>query len=210
MLNNLNSLKNALETPLPGTEAQYIMAPVARQKYDLSTLNAENYKASAVIILLCLDDYGNPFIPLTERASYNGVHSGQISLPGGKFEPTDESLEKTALRECFEEIGLKDEVEILGKLSKLYIPVSGFLVEPFVGLYKMQNPNFLAHEKEVKKIIKFPLAHLLNEETVKTGLVENRGKFKITAPYFLIENHKVWGATAMILNELKVILKTIV
>lgn len=201
----LNNLKIELQNPLPGVDAQYVMAPVSRPRIDLSTLEIGQYRPSAVLILFCSDDKNNLFIPLIERLAYIGAHSAQISFPGGKYEEGDENLQNTAIRECFEEIGLRDEIEIIGKLTPLYIPVSGFLVEPYIGFCKIINPSMVPHEREVKNVLQLPLNNLLDEKLVEHGTVEVDGN-KIKTPYFLVEGYKVWGATAMILSELKIIL----
>jgi 8-oxo-dGTP pyrophosphatase MutT (NUDIX family) len=201
----LNKLKIELQNPLPGIEAQYVMAPVTRPRIDLSSLEPGQYRQSAVLILVCRDKENNFFIPLIERLAYIGAHSAQISFPGGKYEEGDENLQNTAIRECFEEIGLRDEIEIIGKLTSLYIPVSGFLVEPYVGFCKIIDPPMVPHEREVKKVLELSLKNLLDNNIVEHGTVEVDG-IKIKTPYFLVEGNKVWGATAMILSELKIIL----
>lgn len=207
----INKLKAQLLKSLPGESVQYQMAPAGRAKYTPGQITNLNYKASAVMILFCRDKDGQWFLPLTQRFSYNGAHSGQISLPGGKAEKEDLSLKDTALRECFEEIGIQDELEVLGYLTALPIPVSGYLVHPFVGICKIQDPTLMPHEREVKNIIRLYLDDLLNDAIVKNGLieVEAANKFIIETPYFEIENNKIWGATAMILNELKEIIRPI-
>ncbi|WP_317896799.1 NUDIX hydrolase [Aurantibacillus circumpalustris] len=201
----INRLKTALAQTLPGAEAQYLMAPTHRQRYELRSLKAEEYKPSAVMILFCEDNSGNMFIPLTERMTYNGVHSGQISLPGGKFDKNDGDLSSTALRECYEEIGVK-EIEMIGKLTPLFIPVSNFLVHPFIGVSKIKNPQMKNQEREVKTILKIGLQNLLDDSIVKHGSI-TVGDVVIKSPWFEVENLKVWGATAMILSELKQIIK---
>ena len=201
----LNKLKNELQKPLPGIAAQFDMAPVSRPKINIEDLNINDYKQSAVLILFCLDDQNNLFIPLIERYAYKGVHSAQISFPGGKFEEEDIHLQNTALRECFEEIGLQNEIEVIGKLTDLFIPVSSFLVAPYIGFCKINNPSFFLHEREVKSILKLPLEVLMDDSIIINGLVE-ADDYKIKTPYFLVEGHKVWGATAMILSVLKSIL----
>ncbi len=208
MIQILNKLKIELQKPLPGWPAQYGMAHVTRKKTDLADLNEQQYRPSAVMVLFCLDKDDNLFIPLMERVPYKGVHSAQVSFPGGKYETEDGDLKNTALRECFEEIGLRDEVEVIGKLTRLYIPVSNFLVEPYVGFCKIKDPKIIPHEREVKNILKLQMQKLMDDATIEQGIVEADG-FKIKAPYFLVEGNKVWGATAMILNELKTILRTI-
>jgi len=163
------------------------------------------------MVLFCLDDEQNWFVPLTQRFTYLGAHSGQISLPGGKREESDGSLRETALRECFEEIGIREDIEVTGALTSLYIPVSGYLVEPYVGVCTTPDPRFVPHEREVKDIIRLYARDLMSEKLVKQGSVEIDGPqaFSIKTPYFGIGEHKVWGATAMILSELREVLRVI-
>ncbi|MBL7921488.1 MAG: CoA pyrophosphatase [Bacteroidia bacterium] len=205
---NVNKLKTELQKPLPGIPAQYQMAPVSRPKFDVENLSEDQYRPSAVMILFCKDELDDFFIPLIERHAYKGTHSAQISFPGGKYEVEDENLQNTAIRECFEEIGLKEEIEILGKLTRLFIPVSGFLVEPYVGICKIKNPVVIPQEREVKSVLKLSLSQLVDDSIIKEGVVQ-AGEYKIKTPYFLAEGNKVWGATAMMLNELKTVLKAI-
>ncbi len=203
----INKIKLKLNGPLPGEEAHFVMAPVNRQNYDVNKLQTQGFKQSAVMLLICEDENGNLFIPLTQRFTYDGVHSGQVSLPGGKFDETDLDLRGTALRECFEEIGIvPSAIEILGELTPLYIPVSKFFVQPIVGLCNIKNSSFNNHEREVKTVINFFVNDLLKNETVKIGDIEIRSGEKLKAPYFEVEGTMVWGATAMILNEFKAIL----
>lgn len=158
------------------------------------------------MILFCEDAEGNLFIPLTERMTYNGAHSGQISLPGGKYEIGDNDLMNTAIRECYEEIGIK-EIEVIGKLTPLFIPVSHFLVNPYVGICKIKNPVMTNQEREVKRLIKLSLEDLENDNIVKLGSMQIMDSMAIKTPWFEVEGLKVWGATAMILSELKELLK---
>jgi len=207
---NINKLKLLLSEALPGEDAQYMMAPLQRSKQSVHELPESEYRKSAVIILICSDANGHLYIPLTERFAYDGVHSGQVSLPGGKFEESDLDHATTALRECFEEIGIeRDAIEILGELTPLYIPVSKYLVRPIVGYCKTPNPDLLKNPREVKHIGKLYLNELTNENIVRTGNITLRDKQKIQAPYFAVQDLKVWGATAMILSEFKTLLKTI-
>ncbi len=200
----INNLKKILQAPLPGEAVQLQMAPSNRPAIKIESLNPLDYKHSAVMVVLCKDEDDDFFIPLIERETYNGTHSGQISLPGGKFEIEDITLEKTAKRECFEEIGLQTK-EVLGKLTAVYIPVSGFLVQPFFGHYLITQPNFVKHQREVKTILKLKINDLLNDSFIKYGSLSDSANMK--HPYFEINNYKIWGATAMILNEVKFLLK---
>lgn len=204
----INRLKKALEQKLPGQDAQYLMAPQNRERIERELMKTGQYKPSAVMILFCEDEEGRLFIPLTERRTYDGAHSGQVSLPGGKYDAADGDLSETARRECYEEIGVS-ELEILGKLTELHIPVSGFLVQPFVGYCKLKNPEMIQHQREVKQILKLELNHLLDDASIEQGTIEISGNLKIKTPWFDVQGYRVWGATAMILSELKELMKTI-
>jgi len=185
---------------LPGRDVQYQMAPDDR----LDLLNKQptnkNTRESAVLLLIYKKN-NTPFSILTKRAEYNGHHSGQISFPGGKFEPfKDKTFLDTAIRETHEEIGIKiKKTNILGKLTPLYIPISNIMVYPYVAFCN-NNLIFKADNKEVSRIIEYKLLDLLNPKTKKIDIIEKDGT-KIKYPYFNISNQKVWGATAMILNE---------
>lgn len=198
----LSKLKQQLQLPLPGIEVQFEMAHINREKLKPQDLNPSQFKSSAVLLLLIQKENGF-HIPLTERHTYIGAHSAQISFPGGKFDASDKSLEQTALRECYEEIGLKDNIEILGQLSPIYIPVSKFMVQPFVSVLNQTEINYKPNASEVKTIIELPVNDLTRPELVKETFVEPTPGFKFKTPYFDVEGKIVWGATAMILNEFK-------
>ena len=202
----INKLKIELNKGLPGTSAQYEMAPILRPKIKIENLTPNDYKLSAVMILFCVNENNDLFIPLIERIAYNGVHSAQISFPGGKYEDKDLNTLNTAIRECKEEIGISNQIEILGKLTPLFIPVSGFLVEPYIGFINSINPDFSLNAREVKTILNLNVKNLLDDNFKKEGLIEG-SNYKSNVPYFEINGYKVWGATAMMLSELKTILK---
>ncbi len=202
MTSLLETITNKLKEGLPGIEAQYEMAPITRPKFDIAQMDEASYKKSAVMLLLCPNENG-VYIPLTKRQSYNGKHSGQISLPGGKFEEGDGSLKNTALRECYEEIGIKQHIEVLGNLSPVYIPVSNFYVEPYVGIFTHNEINFNKNEREVEKLILLSIETLKQPELVKSGTIVSGDGYKLKTPYFDVEGEIIWGATAMILNEFK-------
>ena len=138
----INNLIDKLQEPLPGLDAQFELAHVNRQNITLNSKDTELYKPSAVLILIYPNCTEKASILLIERTAYNGHHSGQIAFPGGKAEVTDSSLQETALREFFEETGSDKTPIVIGKLTPVYIPVSGFMVQPFVS-YIHQKPNFL-------------------------------------------------------------------
>jgi 8-oxo-dGTP pyrophosphatase MutT (NUDIX family) len=137
---------------------------------------------------------------LTRRHERLAKHAGQISLPGGR-QDEGESLRTTAVRETSEEIGVNvEDIEILGELNPVYIPPSDFTVSPFVGWHAGQ-PNFVRSEREVDEIIEVSLKHLLTPETMVEGEVEIPDGKKLRVPYYQVEHHQVWGATALILGE---------
>jgi len=142
---------------------------------------------------------------LTRRTDSVETHKGQISLPGGAQE-AGESLQETAVREICEELNLDSEkLQVLGELSPVYIPVSGFRVTPFVA-FTPTRPAFTAEPGEVVEVIETSLSSLLDEENVIEEEWEIRG-FKARVPFFQVNEHKVWGATAMMLGEFAEMLK---
>lgn len=191
-------LESSLKLPLPGVKAQFRMVPPTRPEYP--PLDFSRVKYGAVLALL-FPDKGHPRITFILRQNYNGVHSGQISFPGGGFEEGDEDFEKTAIRETFEEIGVpQKEIKILGALSQLYIPPSNFLVQPFVGFIR-ERPVYRPDIKEVKEVFDISVDELLDEKSFQTKPIQTKAKL-IEVPCFVAQNRMIWGATAMILNEL--------
>ena len=192
---------------LPGEAAHFEMYP-KRGISSEELKDAVDYKKSAVLALM-YEDAGTKMI-LTQRHEYKGKHSGQISFPGGKMEDEDESIMQTALRETQEEIGVHPkDIEILGSLTDVYIPVSRFLVHPFIGYHKTV-PKLKREEKEVKEIFSFDIEDLLLEDTLqKRDIKAADGLTLKNVPCFILENKIVWGATALMLNEIKVLLKRI-
>ena len=202
----LEELTARLEYLLPGQQAQFKMAPFERV---LKSRVPENFvpKQSATLTLFYLIEE-KPHFTLILRNSYKGVHSAQIGFPGGKKEETDVDLRATALRETEEEIGVnKNSIQVIGKLSEVYIPPSGFLVSPYVG-YIDKYPHFNPDSREVQRIIEVSVEDLLNENCVseKEVFVNAIGN-SMRYPCFDFKGEIVWGATAMMLSELKEILK---
>jgi 8-oxo-dGTP pyrophosphatase MutT (NUDIX family) len=163
-------------------------------------------KSSVLVLLFPGRETAQPTFVVTLRPTYEGIHSGQISLPGGRFELTDENLMQTALRETDEEIGMDPaEVTIIGQLTELYIPPSNYLVQPFVG-FTSGSPVFNPQQKEVEQIIEIHVRQLLDEKNVREKEISVAG-IQFSAPSFVIDGTTIWGATAMILNEFKEILR---
>ena len=141
------------------------------------------------------------YLPLMKRPSYNGAHGGQVSFPGGKLEREDVNLVETALRETEEEIGVaRKEVKVLGKLTDLFIIASNFKVSPTVGILDY-TPKFIPDPYEVEEVLEVSIAQLL--DLGQRGVEEMTfGKYTIQSPFFDVQGHVVWGATAMMLSEL--------
>ena len=156
-------------------------------------------KPGGVMLLLYPHD-GDIYLPLMKRPTYKGAHSGQVSFPGGKFEPEDKDLKETALRETEEEIGVKSsDIQVIGGLSELFIIASNFKVFPTVG-FVTERPVFVPDAIEVEDILEVSLSDLKNLS--KRGVEEMTfGKYTINSPYFDVDGHVVWGATAMMLSE---------
>ena len=201
------ALKNRLKLPLPGEKAHLKMASKIRLKELQSIYNTSKAISSGVLILLYPEDNSIKTV-LIERQKYDGVHSGQVSFPGGRQEEGDKSLIETALRESNEEVNTNPaNVEIIGTLTELYIPPSNFLVIPVIG-YLKTKPNLIAEKNEVAEIITADISFLFDEKPKKEKIINVRGS-KIKAPYYDVQGHIVWGATAMILSELAEVIESI-
>jgi len=194
-----------LREPLPGYEVQKRMEPSVRADFLGNTTPNLATRKSAVMILLYPSDQGLKFV-LIKRQTYDGPHSGQVSLPGGKFDESDVSIEETALRETYEEVGVEPNViTILGKLTELFIPISNLLVQPFVG-FIAQKPQFTPNLQEVEYIVEVDVAHLLEDSRKSVKVINSHGR-PITAPFYIFQNEMVWGATAMILSEFEEVVR---
>jgi 8-oxo-dGTP pyrophosphatase MutT (NUDIX family) len=192
-----------LSEELPGETSHQKMSPLNRPITSEALKSLTEYRESAVAIVLFEADDCIECI-LTQRPEYDGTHSGQVSFPGGKKEDTDEHLEATARRECKEEIGVElTEEHLIGALSPVYIPVSRFLVLPYV-YFLPAAPIYTPDEHEVAEIFTFPLFDLKKEELIATmELKQPNGTIYRNVPYFNLNNKKVWGATALMLSEMK-------
>ena len=188
---------------LPGKDEQWRMRVTSDKSYNFD--NTEEDAIQSAVLILLYEENGVICFTLTERTQTVEHHRGQISLPGGARE-TDEKLSSTAIRETQEEIGIyADDVDIIGALSPLFVPVTGFIINPFVGII---NANFDPQPapEEVETVISVHVNELLNDDNELQEKRNLRG-YDMNIPYFLLSGHKVWGATAMILSEFKTVLK---
>lgn len=204
----IDRLKAQLVEPLPGRTAQDRMIGRLRPMPDVVPADA---KDSAVLQLLFpLND--ELHILLMRRTEDGRAHSGQISFPGGRHEPQDASFMVTALREAEEEVGItQSEVEVLGALTPLYIPVSYFMVHPFVA-WSEKRPDYLPSKNEVSQIIEAPVNHLFDPKNKITTEVKPSSMPGITfqvPAYNLPDGNFIWGATAMMMSELEAVFQNL-
>jgi 8-oxo-dGTP pyrophosphatase MutT (NUDIX family) len=198
------NLKKEIEANLPGKEAHLKMLPKGRFIYENPVIK----RNAAVAILIYPNAEGEEELIFIKRTEYEGHHSGQVSFQGGKEDKEDNSLVSTAIRECYEEIGIKLlEKNLIGALTPVYVMVSEFMVYPYIFIYP-SVPELLPDPAEVKYTIRFPLYKLLDPNIRKEKTMQIMGH-NIDVPYFHIENETVWGATAMMLSEFIEILLSI-
>ncbi|CAL2103195.1 CoA pyrophosphatase [Tenacibaculum sp. 190130A14a] len=201
-----NQIELLKTKPLGGLNSQFKMAPKMRLKYSEEIIKNKNPRNAAVLALFYPDNNNHTRFLLTERASYNGTHSAQISFPGGKYDQIDQNLTETALRETFEEVGVKsDNIEVIRQLSEAYIPPSNFLVAPFIGVTH-EAPTFIPNN-EVATVIEVLVSDLLNDQNLTSKNMSTSYMNNIDVPCFKLNNYIVWGATAMMLSEIKDLLK---
>ena len=202
--NFIHCLEKELDK-LPGMDAHIKMAPITRLQ-ELKNLSHTNEPKKSAVLILFFNEKGKTKLVFIKRPVDTSVHSGQIAFPGGKYEEGDKELVNTALRETWEEIGVDPKtINVIGPISKLYIPPSNFDVFPFVG-YTKERPDFITNE-EVDKLLEFDLDTLLNPDTFTTREIKTRFGKLVDVPCYYIDNNIIWGATAMIVSELIDIIK---
>jgi 8-oxo-dGTP pyrophosphatase MutT (NUDIX family) len=204
----LISISKIKNIPLPALVSHYKMVPPFRQELlELQKEAIKKAKRAGVLALFYPDINKQTHFVLILRNTYKGVHSAQVAFPGGKLEKQDASLEAAAVRETFEEIGVPAEhIEVICELSEVYIPPSNFYVMPFLGISKV-TPQFVKQYTEVETIIEVSLQQFFDDSNIITKKVQTSYSLEVEVPAFKLNDYVVWGATAMVLSEIKDVLK---
>jgi 8-oxo-dGTP pyrophosphatase MutT (NUDIX family) len=190
-------LRQSLAAPLPGLEAQLRLAPTPRPGWLPGRSPAESRAAAGLLLLFPVA--GRVHLLLTVRSSRLPSHAGQVSLPGGGVEE-GETIEHAALREAHEETGVEPpRVRVIGRLTPLHIPVSGYVLHPVVGVTD-ERPEFRPADAEVDRLVEPSLEDLLDPGRIRRRPRMRDGLFQ-DVPYFALDGLQVWGATAMVLAE---------
>ena len=194
---------------MPGEASHYKMEPEIRKQFrERGSLVKEKAKRAAVMAIF-YPKKEETYLLLMLRKEYSGVHSKQIGFPGGKVEKEDKNLLETAKRETFEEVGILPEaIEVIKSLTEVYIPPSNFLVQPYLGLYPYPRP-FVIDPDEVEALVEAPLMDFLDETNLMEQRLTTSYANTILVPAFKLNGYTVWGATAMILSEIKDLLKQV-
>ena len=199
-------LEKRVQLPMPGDDAHQKMKPKMANGAPLKLSHSTPPRKGGVLILL-YEDEGVVRFPLIQRPNYEGIHSGQMALPGGRFEEEDENQYHTALRESNEEIGIDhSKIDIIGSLTEFFVAASNYMVLPVIGKVDYK-PTFIPEPREVDEVVTPPVTHLVDPVRLKEKEITVRSGFTMHCPYFDLEGRTVWGATAMMLSEMVEILK---
>ena len=206
--NFIEKLRTELLTNLPGVEAHLRLAPEIR-KIDLKNGIEPNHALESAVLILLYPVENRLHTVVILRNEYDGPHSGQISLPGGKYEESDIDFLFTAIRESQEEIGINpSDIEIVGQLSRFYVRPSNFIVYPFIA-YQPSRPEFKPDPTEVQRIIEIDILKELNLNKIVNRTLTFKNNIQVNAPGFAVGGEFLWGATAMIMSELIYVLDKI-
>lgn len=205
LLELVEKLQDRLKQELPGAKAHEVLraTPIGANlpKFE----HRVPPKPGSVLILL-YPESNEIYFPLIKRPDYLGAHSGQVSLPGGKAE-AGETVFDTALREAQEEIGVHpSQVKVVGTLSDFFVVPSNFMVTPVIGVAE-GKPVWVPDQHEVARVLHGRLENILGEDAIRTQEIMAAGRYRMRAPHFEVEGEIVWGATAMMLNEFRVVIK---
>lgn len=196
--------------PLPGRDAHYKMAPEIRiRELEDGKIVKNNPKKAGVMALFYPDQAYRTNLLLIMRRPYQGVHSSQVAFPGGKKEKGDATILDTALRETYEEVGVRPEkVQVIRSMSEVFIPPSNFEVQPYVGIYANPAP-FKLQQEEVEHLIEVPLHMVMDNAYLTSQILSTSYASEIEVPAFNFNGFTVWGATAMMLNEMRELMKQV-
>lgn len=201
-----DALKRRFLLPLPGEPAQNKMTSRVRIPTEESLKQRPDHIRSAVLLPL-FPHGGTVYTALIRRPSYPGAHSGQLALPGGKWEKEDASQKETALRETTEEVGVVVlPQQVIGPLTPLYIPVSNYLVQPFVAVLD-SRPEWKPDHHEVESILEVPLGVFTDPLSKDRRRISIGKSMFVDAPCYIVKEQVLWGATAMMFSELEAILE---
>src|SRR5690606_25396050 len=189
---------------LPGEAVQFKMAPIERLKELKRIAKKKNTeKKAGVMVLFYPAENLETHLILILRKTYKGVHSAQVGFPGGKMEKEDKTIQDAALRETEEEVGIsRDAISVLKQLTEIFIPPSNFFVQPFLGI-TADTPKFIPQEEEVEALIEVSLDHFMDDTFITSQNLSTSYATNIEVPAFKLNGHIVWGATAMMLNEVR-------
>jgi 8-oxo-dGTP pyrophosphatase MutT (NUDIX family) len=200
-----DQIRLAIAEGLPGRDAHLRMIPAHRlPEFEMDTVNG---RKSAALFLL-YPDQGEIFLPLIQRPDYQGYHSGQMALPGGKYQDEDADLAQTALREANEECGIDPaEVTIITRMTDIFIPPSNFILTPFLA-FQEHVPDLRPDPREVAEIIPVKISDI-RPDNIKSKEISLFNGRNVITPYYNIAGKVVWGATAMVISEFQAIMEKI-
>lgn len=196
-------IKIRLSKPLPGLQSHLKMAPPTRKAELEAAKEAMQFAKKSAVLILLFHENDKLKVVFIRRSFYVGIHAGQMAFPGGRYEDSDKTVEETAFREIEEEIGIsRDKIELLGRISDIYVPPSNFLISVFVGFLSIK-PVYTPDEREVAEVIEVDFDEFLKPENkvVKTFHVPSANQ-SVTAPCYQTAQCDIWGASAMVMNEL--------
>ena len=199
----VDKIKALLSKPLPGLQSHLKMAPPTRKAELEAAEEAVPFAKKSAVMILLFHVHDKLKVVFIRRSFYVGIHAGQMAFPGGRFEESDVTVEETAFREIEEEIGVtRDKIELLGRISDIYVPPSNFLISVFVG-YLSEKPFYKPDEREVAEVIEVDFEDFLKPENiaVKDFHVPS-ANHAVTAPYYQTTHCDIWGASAMVVSEL--------
>ncbi|MEO9893751.1 CoA pyrophosphatase [Aurantibacter sp.] len=196
--------------PLPGVDSHYKMVPAFREELMKRNQNLKiTPKRAGVMALFYPDSQNSTHFLLILRKTYKGVHSNQVAFPGGKAEEIDENIMITALRETEEEVGVPTaSIKVIKELTQVYIPPSNFMVSPFIG-FSTGEISFTLQQEEVEKIVEVPILDLLDDKKIFSKKITTSYAVDVDVPAFKLNGYTVWGATAMMLSEVKDLIKQV-